>query len=93
MTAPLHMHSGPEAFYALHGDTCLESPDGVQQAKGPGNWLVIRGGSPMLLMATGTVERQGFALILHDASLPATTMTDQWHPTGRCRQARTVPSS
>ena len=84
MTAPLHVHSGPEAFYALQGDTCLESPDGVQKAAGPGNWLVIRGGLPMLLMATGTLPREGFALVLHDATQPATTMIHNWQPKGQC---------
>ncbi|MDO7841767.1 hypothetical protein [Sphingomonas immobilis] len=29
-TAPLHVHSGSEAFYAVKGDTCFETPDGVQ---------------------------------------------------------------
>ncbi|MES2043323.1 MAG: hypothetical protein V4475_05565 [Pseudomonadota bacterium] len=35
-------------------------------------------------MAIGTVPRQGFALILHDASQPATTLTQAWHPQGLC---------
>lgn len=30
MSAPIHKHSGPEAFYALDGDTCLEMPGGTQ---------------------------------------------------------------
>lgn len=29
MTAPLHLHSGPEAFYAISGASCLETPEGV----------------------------------------------------------------
>lgn len=84
MTAPLHVHSGPEAFYAVSGDTCLETPDGVQTGRGPGNSLMIKAGPPMLLMAIGAVPRRGFALILHDASLPPTTLTMVWHPSGRC---------
>jgi len=83
-TAPLHVHSGPEAFYAVRGDTCLETPDGMQTGRGPGNRLIIKAGPPMLLMAIGKVPRQGFALILHDASLPPTTLTQVWHPTGLC---------
>lgn len=84
MTAPLHVHSGPEAFYAVTGNTCLETPDGVQVATGPGNHLFIRGGPPMLLMATGTETRRGFALILHDGSQPPTTMIHDWTPKGLC---------
>ncbi|NKJ44243.1 hypothetical protein [Novosphingobium sp. SG720] len=83
-TAPLHVHSGPEAFYAVAGDTCLETPDGVQIGRGPGNSLLIKAGPPMLLMAIGKLPRQGFALILHDAAQPATTLTQTWQPQGLC---------
>jgi quercetin dioxygenase-like cupin family protein len=84
MTAPLHVHSGPEAFYAVTGDTCLETPEGTQVGRGPGNALVIKAGPPMLLMAIGKEPRRGFALILHDASRPPTTLTQQWSPGGFC---------
>ena len=84
MTAPIHVHSGPEAFYAVSGDTCLETPDGMQLGRGPGNSLVIRRGPPMLLMAVGTEPRRGFALILHDGGLPPTTLVHDWAPQGRC---------
>jgi hypothetical protein len=84
MTAPLHVHSGPEAFYAVTGDTCLETPDRTQVGRGPGNTLMIRAGPPMLLMAIGKEQRRGFALILHDSSKPPTTLTEQWSPEGAC---------
>ncbi len=83
-TAPLHVHSGPEAFYAVSGDTCLETPDGIQTGHGPGDSLLVKAGPPMLLMAIGKVPRRGFALILHDASLPPTTLTKAWTPSGLC---------
>lgn len=83
-TAPLHVHSGPEAFYAVNGDTCLETPDGMRTGRGPGNSLMIEAGPPMLLMAIGKVPRQGFALILHDPGKPPTTLTRAWHPAGLC---------
>ena len=84
-TAPVHKHSGPEAFYALDGDTCLEMPDGVHAAKGPGNSLMMPGGEPMLLMATGTNTRRAFALVLHDSTQPATTRVTEWKPAGLCK--------
>ncbi|CAM3134289.1 Cupin domain-containing protein [Sphingomonas antarctica] len=84
--APLHTHSGPEAFFAVSGDTCLETPDGVQIGRGPGNSLLIKSGPPMLLMAIGKDPRRGFALILHDASRPPTTLTQAWQPTRLCEQ-------
>ena len=88
MTAPVHVHSGPEAFYAVSGDTCLETPDGVQVGRGAGNSMTVRGGPPMLLMALGPEPRKGFALILHDASLPPTTLVHNWAPKGLCQAER-----
>ena len=85
MTAPLHVHSGPEAFFAVSGDTCLETPDGVQWGRGPGNSMVVRGGPPMQLVAPGPEPRKGFALILHDAKLPPTTLVHHWTPKGLCQ--------
>lgn len=84
--APLHVHSGPEAFFAVTGDTCLETQSGVRIGRGSGNSLVIEAGPPMLLMAIGTVPRQGFALILHSADQPPTTLTDTWRPLGLCER-------
>ncbi|MFZ6641698.1 hypothetical protein ACO0LL_18290 [Undibacterium sp. TC4M20W] len=85
MTAPIHIHSGPEAFYAVSGDSCLETPEGIQVGRGPGNSMVIRGGPPMLLMALGREPRKGFALILHAPSLPPTTLVHDWTPKGLCQ--------
>ena len=84
MTAPVHTHSGPEAFYAIRGGTCLETPDGVQVARSAGHSLMVRQGPPMLLMAIGQETRQGFALILHGEGSPPTTLTSTWTPKGLC---------
>lgn len=83
-TAPVHVHSGPEAFYAISGGSCLETPDGVQAARGEGHALMVRRGPPMLLAAIGDTPRQGFALILHDKDAPPTTLTSAWTPKGLC---------
>jgi quercetin dioxygenase-like cupin family protein len=84
MTAPLHVHSGPEAFYAISGASCLETPDGAQVARGAGHSLIVRQGPPMLLAAIGKETRQGFALILHQQGAPPTTLTSAWTPKGLC---------
>lgn len=83
-TAPLHIHSGPEAFYAMTGGTCLETPDGMQKAIGPNNVLMIRAGPPMLLKAIGSETRRGFALILHSTDQLPTTLIHDWMPKGLC---------
>ncbi len=84
MTAPVHVHSGPEAFYAISGGSCLETPEGVQVARGKGHSLLVRGGPPMLLMAIGSEARQGFALILHGEGSPPTTLVSDWSPKSLC---------
>lgn len=84
MTAPVHTHSGPEAFYALSGGTCLETPDGAQVGRGEGHSLMVKRGPPMLLQAVGRDNRQGFAMILHGEGSPPTTLTSDWAPKGLC---------
>ncbi|QDE41320.1 hypothetical protein FIV34_20035 [Luteibacter pinisoli] len=90
-SAPIHKHSGPEAFYAIDGDTCLEMPGGAQTGRGPGNTVVMPGGEPMLLMAIGKVPRRAFALVLHDSTLPATTRVNDWTPAGVCAAKQAAP--
>ena len=87
MTANSHTHSGPEAWYTLAGETCLETPDGVMVGRAGGPPVIVPAGPPMHLTATGTVERRSIVLILHDASQPATTVTHAWTPKGLCKAA------
>ncbi len=59
MTAPAHLHGGPEAWYTLAGETCLETSDGhfqVGRAGGPA--LIVPIGLSMHLTATGTEKRK-----------------------------------
>lgn len=84
MKAPLHVHSGPEAFFVLSGSTCLETPDGIQVGRGANHSLTVKGGPPMLLMAIGRTTRKGFALILHVEGTAPTTLTPDWSPKDLC---------
>jgi hypothetical protein len=86
MTAAIHSHAGPEAFYTLTGETCLETPAGLVSGHANHQGLVVPGGPPMLLTATGNVRRRSVALILHDSSQPATTMVYDWTPKGLCNR-------
>ena len=86
MTAPAHTHSGPEAWYTVAGETCLETPSGTQVGRAGGPPVIIPGGSPMHLTATGTEVRRALVLILHDANKPATTLVHhEWTPKGLCK--------
>ena len=85
MTAPSHRHSGPEAWYTLTGETCLETPDGAMVGRAGGSHVIVPGGPPMHLTATGIETRRALVLILHDSSQPATTPADDWMPKGLCK--------
>lgn len=85
MTAPAHRHAGPEAWYTLTGETCLETPEGKMIGKAGGSHVIVPGGPPMHLTATGTQTRRALVLILHDSRHPPTTPAPDWVPKGLCR--------
>jgi len=84
MTAPSHTHSGPEAWYTLSGETCLETPDGKMIGRAGGSHVIVPGGPPMHLTATGTETRRALVLILHDSTQAPTTPAPEWTPKGLC---------
>ena len=85
MTAPAHRHSGPEAWYTMAGETCLETPEGKMVGRAGGSHVIVPGGPPMHLTATGTETRRALVLILHDSTQPPTTPARDWTPKGLCR--------
>jgi quercetin dioxygenase-like cupin family protein len=86
MTAPAHIHSGPEAWYTMAGETCLETSDGrVQIGRAGGQPVIVPSGLSMHLTATGTQQRRAIVLILHQSSKPASTMIHDWTPKGLCK--------
>jgi quercetin dioxygenase-like cupin family protein len=80
----VHEHPGPEAWFIVTGEQCLETPDGPIWGRA-GESVVVQGDLPMIVHATGNEIRRNFALILHDAAKPATTPVDRWKPQGLCR--------
>jgi quercetin dioxygenase-like cupin family protein len=84
LTSFVHSHPGPEAWFIVSGEQCLETPDGAMPGRA-GDRVVVRGNLPMILHATGTETRRNFALVLHDATKPATARLDTWTPKGLCK--------
>ena len=86
MTAPPHRHPGPEAWYTLAGETCLETPEGkVVDRPGQEPHVIIPGGRPMHLTATGNETRRSIILVLHDSSKPAGAPAPDWKPANLCK--------
>jgi mannose-6-phosphate isomerase-like protein (cupin superfamily) len=80
----VHTHSGPEIWYLLTGEQCLETPNDTQRAKA-GEGMFAPANTPMQLNITGTGNREALFAIVHDAAKPATTVSD-WQPKGRCKK-------
>lgn len=85
MTTSVHNHPGPEAWYTMNGETCLETPEGSQVGRAGGPPVIVRGDLPMHLTATGTEKRRALVLVLHESSKPPSAMVHDWTPKGLCK--------
>jgi len=83
MYTRVHIHPGPEAWYILSGEQCLETPAGVMKT-GAGESMVAPPMTPMRLTNNGSSARHALFIVIHDASQPWTIPTDEWKPTGAC---------
>jgi quercetin dioxygenase-like cupin family protein len=88
MKSRVHRHPGPEAWYVLAGEQCLETP-GHKQVVRAGESGIVEQGPPMMLSGIGTAERRALVLILHDSSQPMTTPAPDWTPAGLCADGDT----
>jgi hypothetical protein len=79
----IHTHAGPEAWYVIAGEQCLETPAGALRLKAGQGGGAVEADTPMMLHVTGTTIRHSFALVIHDASRPRGTPSD-WKPPGAC---------
>jgi len=78
----VHTHPGPEGWYVLAGEQCLETPDGANRARAGGT-ATVRSNIPMELNVTGTRLRRAFALVIHDSAQQRGIPSD-WKPSGAC---------
>jgi quercetin dioxygenase-like cupin family protein len=78
----VHTHAGPEAWYVIAGEQCLETPAGATTLRA-GEGSAVEADIPMKLNVTGSTIRHAFALVIHDSSKPRGTPS-QWKPPGSC---------
>jgi len=81
---PVQTHSGPETWYLLAGQQCVETPDGVARAQ-PGDAVTLQLDVPMQVVTTGKSDRHAFAVVLHDSGEHRSKPSD-WTPTGACER-------
>lgn len=80
----VHTHPGPEGWYVIDGEQCLETPDGPSSARAGGR-MTVRPNIPMELSVTGTTLRRAFAVVVHDSAQQRGTPSN-WKPTGSCKR-------
>ena len=78
----VHTHPGPEGWYVLAGQQCLETPAGASSG-GAGQTMTVPPNVPMELNVTGTKLRRAFALVIHDSTQQRGVPSD-WKPSGKC---------
>jgi quercetin dioxygenase-like cupin family protein len=80
----VHTHAGPEGWYVLAGEQCLETPAGATRARAGGT-MAVPPGIPMELNVPGKALRQAFALVIHDSNMDRGTQSE-WTPSGACKR-------
>jgi len=80
----VHTHPGPEAWYVLAGEQCLETLSGAHRARAGGT-TAVRANIPMELHVTGTALRRAFALVIHDSTQQRGNPSE-WKPSGACQR-------
>jgi len=80
----IHRHDGPELFYTLVGELCLETPDGMKLGHA-GESTIASPGVPMRLTNVGTERRRSLVLVLHETAKPMATPVSDWTPKGLCK--------
>jgi quercetin dioxygenase-like cupin family protein len=80
----VHTHPGPEGWYVLAGEQCLETSVGVFRGR-VGETGVVPSNVSMELYITGSVLRRALVVVVHDSRQPRGTVSS-WSPPGACRQ-------
>jgi quercetin dioxygenase-like cupin family protein len=78
----VHTHPGPEGWYVIAGDQCLDTPGGAIKGR-PGGTMTVGPNVPMELHVTGTALRRAFALVIHD-SVQQRGIPSDWKSSGAC---------
>jgi quercetin dioxygenase-like cupin family protein len=80
MRTRVHSHSGPEAFYVLEGEQCMETP-GERRKLGPGETFIVPPGPHVQAAPNG---RKNILLVLHPRDEPWMKLEPYWKPSQFC---------
>lgn len=79
----IHTHPGPEGWYILAGEQCVQTPSGPQRAVA-GETMITAPDVPIELRVTGTTTRRALLVVIHDAAQPRTIPSPWQPPRGGC---------
>ena len=80
-----HKHSGPETWFLLTGEQCVELPGRTVRARAGQTPTSAPAETPMKLTVIGPAKRDALFLVVHDSSKPWNTFVD-WQPKGLCQK-------
>ena len=80
----VHTHPGPEGWYVLAGEQCLETSVGGFRGRAR-ETVVVPGNVPMELYISGSALRRALVVVVHDSRQPRGTPAS-WIPPGACRK-------
>lgn len=80
----VHRHTGPEVWYTLTGQVCLETPDGATIGHA-GESTIAPPGAAMMGTTVGSATRRSLVLVLHKTPGPWFTPAPDWMPKGLCK--------
>ncbi len=81
MATRTHAHPGPEAFYVVSGEQCMETPT-ERKMLGEGETYIVERGVHLQAAPKG---RQNLVVVLHEEGVPWSTVVTDWTPSGYCR--------
>lgn len=81
MQTRVHAHPGPEAFYVVEGEQCMETPDDRRIVPAGGTYIVERG----VHVQAAPGGRRNLVLIVAPQGQAAVIPGGAWRPTGFCR--------
>jgi quercetin dioxygenase-like cupin family protein len=76
-----HAHPGPELFYSIAGDLCVETTEGISSTS-TGGVVRVPPETPHALI--GLTMRQSIGLLLRPRSSGSNSYTVDWEPSGLC---------
>jgi quercetin dioxygenase-like cupin family protein len=80
----VHRHDGPEVWYTLTGEVCLETPDGMKIGRA-GESTIAPPNRPMTATTVGKELRRSLVLVLYETAKPWATVVSDWTPKGLCK--------